>query len=259
MGLPVLRPVAVLAERGASGAVRIRTADGGWDRPPGFLKPFDSMLSETADPRRTPELLVLRERIRSWRFYDHLRTDAQAPARTAQVGTRTPVLSHDGADLAAALQTIREIGDADALDEAVGHAFPAAVSRSPRRGGRFEWRCASRACCGCCEPPSSQTEQCATCWSTIFTIFEGASEIQRVITGSDLGFPVHLGYRYYRGTSSKMGCLTGKRGCCAGPSGACRSRLCGATESETGDEGDDDRAGILKCQVKAQRPGGRSG
>jgi hypothetical protein len=104
----------------------------GWDRPPGFLRPFDSMLSETADPRRAPELLVLRERIRSWRFYDHLRTDAQAPARTAQVGTRTPVLSHDGADLAAALQTIREIGDVDALDEAVGHAF----SRQPRRDHR---------------------------------------------------------------------------------------------------------------------------
>ena len=78
---PVLRPAAVLAERGASGAVRIRTAAAGWDRPPGFLKPFDTMLSQAADPQRAPELLVLRERIRSWRFYDHLRTDAQAPAR----------------------------------------------------------------------------------------------------------------------------------------------------------------------------------
>jgi predicted ATPase len=135
---PVLRPAAVLAERGPSGAVRIRTADGGWDRPPGFLKPFDSMLSETADPQRAPELLVLRERIRSWRFYDHLRTDAQAPARTAQVGTRTPVLSHDGADLAAALQTIREIGDAAALDEAVGHAFPGSRVEITAPGGRFE-------------------------------------------------------------------------------------------------------------------------
>jgi predicted ATPase len=135
---PVLRPAAVLAERGASGAVRIRTADGGWDRPPGFLKPFDSMLSEIADPQRAPELLVLRERIRSWRFYDHLRTDAQAPARAAQIGTRTPVLSHDGADLAAALQTIREIGDVEALDEAVGHAFPGSRVEVTAPGGRFE-------------------------------------------------------------------------------------------------------------------------
>jgi predicted ATPase len=123
---PVLRQAAVLADRGASGAVRIRAADGGWYRPPGFLKPFDSMLSETADPQRAPELLLLRERIRSWRFYDHLRTDAQAPARTAQVGTRAPVLSHDGADLAAA------------LDEAVSRAFPGSRVEITAPGGRFE-------------------------------------------------------------------------------------------------------------------------
>jgi predicted ATPase len=135
---PVLRPGAVLADRGASGAVRIRAAGGGWYRPPGFLKPFDSMLSETADPQRAPELLLLRERIRSWRFYDYLRTDAQAPARMAQVGTRTSVLSHDGADLAAALQTIRETGDAGALEEAVSRAFPGSRVEITAPGGRFE-------------------------------------------------------------------------------------------------------------------------
>jgi predicted ATPase len=60
------------------------------------------------------------------------------PQRTAQIGTRTPVLSHDGADLAAALQTIREIGDAEALDEAVGHAFPGSHVEVTAPGGRFE-------------------------------------------------------------------------------------------------------------------------
>ena len=63
------------------------------------------------DPVRAPELLWVREQVRSWRFYDHFRTDAEAPARQAQIGTRTPVLHHDGRDLAAALQTIGEIGD----------------------------------------------------------------------------------------------------------------------------------------------------
>jgi predicted ATPase len=135
---PVLRPAAVLADRGPSGAVRIRTADGGWDRPPWFLKPFDSMLTEVADPQRAPELLALREQIRSWRFYDHLRTDERAPARTAQVGTRTPVLSHDGADLAAALQTIREIGTDDTMDQAVSNAFPGSRVEVIAHGGRFE-------------------------------------------------------------------------------------------------------------------------
>ena len=79
------------------------------DRPEVVEKQVLRML---ADPRATPELLLLRERIRSWRFYDHFRTDAQAPARQPQLGTHTPVLGHDGTDLAAALQTIREIGDA---------------------------------------------------------------------------------------------------------------------------------------------------
>ncbi|MEW2387825.1 AAA family ATPase [Streptomyces venezuelae] len=133
---PVLRPAALLCDR-AGPAVRTRTADGGWHRSQG-IRPYDSMLSEFADPQLAPDLLRLRELIRSWRFYDHVRTDADAPARAARIGTRTPVLSHDGADLAAALQTIREIGDDEALDEAVDDAFPGSRVRVVDNGGRFE-------------------------------------------------------------------------------------------------------------------------
>ncbi|QEU95363.1 AAA family ATPase [Streptomyces kanamyceticus] len=133
---PVLRTAALLCDR-AGPAVRTRTADGGWHRSQG-IKPYDSMLSEFADPQLAPDLLRLRELIRSWRFYDHVRTDADAPARAARIGTRTPVLTHDGADLAAALQTIREIGDEEALDEAVADAFPGSQVRVVDNGGRFE-------------------------------------------------------------------------------------------------------------------------
>jgi predicted ATPase len=38
-----------------------------------------------------------------------------------------PALAHDGRALAAALMTIREIGDGPALDEAVSQAFPGAA------------------------------------------------------------------------------------------------------------------------------------
>jgi predicted ATPase len=69
-------------------------------------------------------VFTLRDSIRSWRFYDHFRTDVTAPARQPQLGTRTPVLHHDGHDLAAAIQTILEIGDAAALHEAIEDAFP---------------------------------------------------------------------------------------------------------------------------------------
>ncbi|AWW40368.1 AAA family ATPase [Streptomyces cadmiisoli] len=134
---PVLRPAAVLSER-AGAAVRLRGAGGGWSRAHGTLRPYDSMLGELADPQHAPDVLAVREFIRSWRFYDHVRTDAHAPARTARIGTRTPVLSGDGSDLAAALQTIRETGDAAALDAAVDAAFPGSHVTVDSHGGRFE-------------------------------------------------------------------------------------------------------------------------
>ncbi|MGI5290485.1 AAA family ATPase [Nonomuraea polychroma] len=136
-GGPVLRSSTLLADR-SNAVARVRDAEGAWQPMPYALGPFDSMLSELADPYRAPDLLTLRELIRSWRFYDHVRTDAHAPARTVQVGTRTPVLGHDGADLAAALQTIREIGDRDALDKAIDHAFPGSRIEVRAQNGWFE-------------------------------------------------------------------------------------------------------------------------
>jgi predicted ATPase len=136
---PLLRPSTLLTDR-SNTAVRVRGADGKWAKEVLAIRVFDSMLSELADPQRAPDLLVLRERIRSWRFYDHVRTDADAPARRGQIGTRTPVLSADGADLAAALATIAEIGDADALDTAIDRAFPGSRLGVASEGGRFEVR-----------------------------------------------------------------------------------------------------------------------
>jgi predicted ATPase len=76
--------------------------------------------------------------MRSWRFYDHLRTDADAPARQVQIGTRTPILGPEGADVAAALQTIREIGPHGALDVAIEQAFPGSKVEIRNNAGRFE-------------------------------------------------------------------------------------------------------------------------
>lgn len=134
---PVMRPATLLTER-RGGHVRVRGPNGDWHTYDHALRPYDSMLSELADPQRAPDLLALRERIRSWRFYDHVRTDADAPARAARIGTRTPVLAHDGGDLAAALQTIHEIGDRAALAKAVDHAFPGSRVQVVADAGRFE-------------------------------------------------------------------------------------------------------------------------
>jgi predicted ATPase len=135
---PVLRPSAVLADRN-NAIVRIRDADGAWPDEYSQIRPYDSMLSESADPQRAPEVLMLRELVRSWRFYDHVRTDSEAPARGSRVGTRTTVLGHDGEDFAAALQTIRETGDSGALNAAVDLAFPGSrVSVTSDTAGRFD-------------------------------------------------------------------------------------------------------------------------
>lgn len=102
---------------------------------------FDSLFDHVGSLQDSPEVLRLRERIRSWRFYDHFRTDAEAPARQPRLGTRTPVLHHDGRDLAAALQTIDEIGDFGALQQAIGDAFPGAhLKIDAQPGGLFSLR-----------------------------------------------------------------------------------------------------------------------
>ncbi|QGZ61486.1 AAA family ATPase [Paraburkholderia acidisoli] len=134
---PVLRPSALLVDRQGP-AIRVRDPEGEWNTLAQPVASFDSMMTEYADPRGAPEMIAVREQIRSWRFYDHFRTDQHASARQVQIGTHSPVLADDGANLAAALQTIREIGDAEALDHAIGDAFPGARVEIVNHEGRFE-------------------------------------------------------------------------------------------------------------------------
>ena len=133
---PVLRPATTLVRR--EGALLQTRQRASWQAVDRLLPAYASMLAEFLDPRTAPEMLSLREQIRSWRFYDHFRSDAAAPARAAQVGTRTPVLGHDGADLASAIATIQEVGDPRALDAAVDDAFPGASLEVRIQDGLFE-------------------------------------------------------------------------------------------------------------------------
>ena len=128
-------PAPVMGGRGGRGSGESRRR--GWSELSGTLRPWESMLTELADPERAPELLRVRRMIRGWRFYDGFRADAAAPARQAHVGTRTPVLADDGSDLAAALQTIREDGR-KVLDGAIADAFDGAILDVPVVDGRFD-------------------------------------------------------------------------------------------------------------------------
>ncbi|NHO88173.1 AAA family ATPase [Pseudoteredinibacter isoporae] len=130
------RPASTLVDR--DGAVIKMRSGRSWEILSQHANNYESLFNQIADPVRTPEVVSLRDDIRNWRFYDHFRTDAEAPARQPQLGTRTPVLHHDGRDLAAALQTISEVGDPEALQEAISDAFPGSELRvSINDSGRF--------------------------------------------------------------------------------------------------------------------------
>lgn len=118
-----LKRTNVLAERRRS-LLRVRDENGHWTDLTKRIPGFDSMLGFGVDPRTAPELIELRERMRNWRFYDDLRVDREAAVRQPQVSIRTPVLSSSGHDLAAAIETIREIGDHRGFAETIDDAFP---------------------------------------------------------------------------------------------------------------------------------------
>lgn len=117
--------------------LRVRDASGAWRDDPRVLATYESIVDEVADPDGAPEVGLVRRTLRGWRFHDDVRTDAGAPARAPHVGTRTQVLGHDGADLAAALATIIDAGGADLLDAAVDDAFPGSRIRIDAATGLF--------------------------------------------------------------------------------------------------------------------------
>jgi predicted ATPase len=118
-------------------ATWLREFEGNWVPYPGLLSASESVLSQLREPHRYSELSLFREEVNQWRFYHHFRTDADSPLRRPQVGAQTPVLSADGRDLAAALQTIVEIGDKERFLAAVEHAFHGAGLIIDEDRGRF--------------------------------------------------------------------------------------------------------------------------
>lgn len=116
------RAASTLVDR--KGALLRRRAGRQWEVVATDLPVHDSLFGYAGDPNTVPEVFRLRETLRQWRFYADFRTDANAPARSTISATRTPVLHHDGRDLAAALQTILEVGNVKALADSIDDAFP---------------------------------------------------------------------------------------------------------------------------------------
>src|SRR5436853_7426285 len=101
----------------------LRNAEGSMVSYPFKVLKQESVLSQIIDPHLYPEISALRHEILSWRFYHHFRTDADSLLRQPQIGVQTEVLTQDGSDLAASLQTILEIGDDALLRETISTAF----------------------------------------------------------------------------------------------------------------------------------------
>lgn len=115
---PLKRSATTILERD-HGSLHARAFDGERAHYPMALDGQETALAQVIDARRFPDLAYLRTRLASWRFYHHFRCDPDSPLRHPRPATRTPALAADGTDLAAALQTIIETGDSDALNEAV--------------------------------------------------------------------------------------------------------------------------------------------
>ena len=133
---PFLRPQTALVHRQKQ-LVQWRGTSGGWEDSGYRLKTHDSILGEIADASTAPEVLAMRNQVRSWRFYDTFRTDVDAPARSSRPGTFTAVMANDGSDVASALQTVREVGLNGVLDEAIERAFPGSEVEIDEADGLF--------------------------------------------------------------------------------------------------------------------------
>jgi predicted ATPase len=117
----------------------LRNVEGRMEEYPFALLKYESVLAQIREPHRYPELSAARAVIEEWRFYHQFRTDAQSPLRFPQPGVQTPVLSPSGDDLAAALETIVEVGDAERLERAVADAFDRAAVQIESNGGLFSF------------------------------------------------------------------------------------------------------------------------
>jgi len=129
------KPVAFFQRGSSSTWIRDNTGN----RVPysGELLKGEGVLSQLREPHLYPELSALRGEMNRWRFYHHFRTDKDSPLRQPQIGVRTPVLSHDGSDLAAALQTILEVGEGQQLMAEIERAFNGASLIIEHQQGRF--------------------------------------------------------------------------------------------------------------------------
>jgi predicted ATPase len=119
-------------------AIELRNPAGKMELSPLPFHAPESMLSEVRDAISYPALAAARETFLAWRFYHQFRSDVDSPMRRPRVGFWSPVLAHDGVNLAATLQSIRESGKGGRLDEIIRSAFSGAEWSAVDGQGKFQ-------------------------------------------------------------------------------------------------------------------------
>lgn len=117
--------------------VTIRNANGKMENEALPFFPPESMIS--AFRKKSDAIASIGDVISSWRFYHQFRADRDSPLRRPQVGFWSPVLAHDGANLACTLQTIRE-SKIKLLEEITSTAFSDTAWSVTDGDGNFELR-----------------------------------------------------------------------------------------------------------------------
>lgn len=131
------RKMSELMER-VNQAAFLKNIDGERLSYPMSLSQEDSMFGQLSDPHLYPEVSQVRESMKNWRFYHEFSVSASSPIRVPQVGIRSPVLAHDGVNLAAAFETLRERGQTETLYAVLNKAFPHSHFSVEALGGRFQ-------------------------------------------------------------------------------------------------------------------------
>ncbi len=121
-------------------AIELRNPAGKMELSPLPFHAPESILSEVRDAISYPALAAARETFLAWRFYHQFRSDADSPMRRPQVGFWSPVLAHDGSNLAATLRSIHESGKGERLDGIIRSAFPETEWGAVDGQGKFQLR-----------------------------------------------------------------------------------------------------------------------
>ncbi len=119
------KPVTLMKRSGPS--AWLRDENGARQSYSEALVPSETALASFRDQGRFLELEMVRRAFADWRFFHDFRTDRESLLRRPSLAITTPTLASDGADLAAALATVKDVREEmPAIEAAINDAFPGA-------------------------------------------------------------------------------------------------------------------------------------